>query len=341
MSSDHKLLYSVPLGSVERRGFYISNSRSSGLSLFMRSLLPREEPSGRPVLFVHGATLASYLWDIDLAGHSMMEHMAREGRRTYAVDIRGYGGSDKPPEMDREPGEGPPLVRGQEALEDIDQAVEFIRTTTGSEKVDLVGGSWGSITSGMYASGPGAGKVRRLVLYAPIFCTPNQDWLEMIADPESPERVNPNLGSFRWVTEEEVRRRWDKEIPLAAKDEWRPEQSFKAIVGEALKWDPRGAARNRAAFRAPNGTLVDLFEAFSGRPLYRPEDIRIPTLLIRGADDPTSTDPDAKALFDKLGSQIKRYVVVGHGSHFIVAEKNRWQLFSETRNFLDQPELES
>jgi pimeloyl-ACP methyl ester carboxylesterase len=251
------------------------------------------------------------------------------------LDIRGYGGSDKPAAMDEDASASEPLAPASEAVQDIDDAVNHLRTASGYSRIDLVGGSWGSITCGMYAAGPGREKVHRLVLYAPIYRTANQEWLDMLADPQDPARFNPALGGYRWVTEEDVLFRWDKEIPVPDKEDWRPRECFKALINEAFRWDPAGAARQPRAFRAPNGTLVDLFEAFSGRPLYDPQAIEAPTLLIRGADDPTATDEDAKALFQRLGSKEKRYIAIGHGSHFMVAEKNRWQLFAESFNFLE------
>lgn len=336
MESAATHIFSQNLGPVERRGFLIPSTQVDGLRLFIRRLEPTAGTSNRPVLFVHGATLASYLWDIGLKGYSWMEQIALLGNAAYAVDIRSYGGSSKPAAMAEAPDATLPLVRGTEAILDIDDAVEYLLTATGYDQIDLVGGSWGSITCGMYATGLGRGKIRRLVLYAPIFITPNRQWLDMLADPEQPDRLNPNLGSYRLVTEKELRARWDKEIPITEKEDWRPEACFQALIKEAFKWDSESRSHTPPAFRVPNGTLVDLFEAFSGRPLYEPEDITVPTLLIRGADDPTSTDADTRALFDRLGAQIKRYVAVGHGSHFFVAEKNRWQLFSETWNFLTQ-----
>lgn len=337
MGSTHTELFVKNLGMVERHCFFIHSTHVEALNLFIRKLVPRKADTDRPVLFVHGATLASYLWDINLAGHSWMEHFALKGRTAHAVDIRGYGGSSKPLPMEEDPKAAQPVARASEAIQDINDAVEYLLKTTGYNRVDLVGGSWGSITSGMYAAGPGRDKVHRLILYAPIFTTPNQEWLDMLADPEEPMRLNSNLGSYRWVTEQDIRTRWDKEIPITDKEDWRSEDCFQAIIREALYWDDKSKSQSPPAFRVPNGTLVDLFEVFSSRPLYEPENIKAPTLLIRGADDPTATDPDARALFDRLGSHIKRYVVVGHGSHFFVAEKNRWQLFSESWCFLSQP----
>ena len=300
----------------------------------MRQVAPKEPTGGRPVLFVHGAILASYFFDVALEEYSWMEHIARKGCPVFALDIRGYGASDKPPAMDDAPGNSPPIAGSAEALQDIDDAVEFIRGVAGCEQIDLVGASWGSLTCGIYASGPGGEKIHKLVLVTPVFATRNEDWLDRLADPVNPKQLNPDLGAYRWVTEDDIRLSWDAQIPVTDKTEWRAEQCFRAIIDEALKWDLESSSRSPAAFQSPNGTWVDLFEVFSGRPLYEPEKIEVPTLLIRGAEDPTATDPDARALFERLGAQIKRYVVIGHGTHFLAAEKNRWQLFSETWNFL-------
>ncbi len=59
-----KELFIHDLGDIERRGFLIASTHVHGLRLFMRRLAPKERAAARPVLFVHGATLASYLWDI-------------------------------------------------------------------------------------------------------------------------------------------------------------------------------------------------------------------------------------------------------------------------------------
>ena len=159
----------------------------------------------------------------------------------------------------------------------------------------------------------------------------------MIADPADPTRPNPALGSCRWVTEADARARWDAEIPLEDKTLWRDEACFRALLDDAFAADPRARERDPPAFRAPNGTLLDLFEAFSRRPLYDPAKIAIPTLLVRGDADPTSTRSDATNLFDRLASRVKRYVEIGNGAHFVSAERNAWQVFDEVTGFLGGP----
>ncbi len=86
--------------------------------------------------------------------------------------------------------------------------------------------------------------------------------------------------------------------------------------------------------RIPNGALLDLVSVFNGRPLYDPAKLTMPTLVIRGADDTTSTDSDARNLLALIGSRDKEYCVVSPGSHFLCVERNRRQLYVSIKHFL-------
>ncbi len=286
------------------------------------------------ILFVHGATLASELYDIPAEGHSWMAAAASADREAFAVDLRGYGRSEKPPCMAGDPAAALPYARAAEVLDDIDRAVDAAREAAGADWIDLVGGSWGSITCGLYAATRGATTLRRLILFAPIFAARNEGWLEITDAPGDWETLNPALGAYRWTTEADLRRRWDAEIRSADKTATRPEPVFRALVDAALAADPRATERDPPAFRSPNGTLVDLHAAFTGRPLYDPAAIAAPTLLIRGADDPTSTHDDASRLFDRLGAATKQYVAIGGATHFAIAERAAARVFAAAEAFL-------
>ncbi len=286
------------------------------------------------VLFVHGATFASELYDLPLPGYSWMEAAAEAGRDAFAVDLRGYALSERPPCFDRPAAEHPPYARALDVLVDIDRAVEAVRERTGDSQIDLVGGSWGSVTCSLYVCSPNARKVRRLALYAPLYGEWNGPWLSICGAPDDPGRLNPNLGAYRWVEEATIRQRWDGEIPTADKAVYREEAVFQALFRSALEADPLWATRDPPAFRVPNGTLADLHSVFSGQPLYDPAAIRLPTLLIRGADDPTSTDSDTSRLYDALGAKERSYRVVPKASHFAMAEKAAPEIFRQTEAFL-------
>jgi hypothetical protein len=46
----------------------------------------------------------------------------------------------------------------------------------------------------------------------------------------------------------------------------------------------------------------------------------------------------ARAVFEKLtAAPYKRFVEIGEGTHTIIMEKNRMQLFREVQTFLEEP----
>lgn len=310
-----------------RHDFRLACPDDAAIALNLREVLadgvtPRSARGA--VLLVHGATLpASALFDIP--GRSWLEDIAAAGFAAYGLDIRGFGRSGSPAFPGPEP-----YARAAEAVRDIGAAARFVAARTRRPRIALLGGSWGSITCGMFAATSGRALVERLVLYAPIFAARNEGWLSWIEDPIRPGRLHPSLGAFRDVRPEDIRARWQAELAAAEAPDPLDEEMFAALMHAAL---PVGGP----SLCVPNGALADLLDAFTGRPLYDPGAIAAPTLLIRGADDPTSTEADMAALFHRLGAPIKRSVTVGRGTHFISAERNGAQVFREVRLFLEEP----
>ncbi|MEM1046389.1 MAG: alpha/beta hydrolase [Pseudomonadota bacterium] len=310
------------------RSHWIRSSTEPGLSLHVRS--HEADTDAPPVLFVHGATCGSRLYDIPVPGANWLKSCRDAGFNAYALDVRGYGLSHSAV-MENQTA---PYGRAAEIIHDIDDVVDWIRSRHGIDRIALVGGSWGSVTSSLFVSGPGRDKIDRLVLYAPIYAERNADWIDLLADPSDRQRLNPEFGAARLVTLEQTRQRWDSELPADAIETWRDEAVLRTLMQTCFADDPDSGRHDPPAYRAPNGTLVDLWSCFRGIPLVAPERITCPTLLIRGSADTTSTRGDALALFDLLGSHVKRYVEIAHGSHFASAERNGWQIFDETNAFL-------
>lgn len=191
---------------------------------------------------------------------------------------------------------------------------------------------------GLYASTLGSAKVDRLVLYAPVYAARNEGWLKILRSPDDPDAPNPELGACRLVTAADTRTRWDAEMPVGVS--WRDEALFQALVQSSLADDPDAAGQRPPAFRAPNGTLLDLWEAFNDRPVYDAAAIRVPVLLVRGTQDPTSTRADALALSDALTSANHRSCVeIANGTHFVSAERRAPAVFAAVNGFLAPPEL--
>lgn len=112
--------------------------------------------TGKVILLVHGATWASRCtFDPDPEhGYSLMEALADEGYDVFAVDLHGYGRSDKAEED---------WTEAATAQKDVDAAVEFIRSFRWVEKVHLFGYQWGAQPVALYASFK-PHKVARVVL---------------------------------------------------------------------------------------------------------------------------------------------------------------------------------
>jgi len=115
---------------------YIRNKHPAGVTTFS---------ADKTLLFVHGATYpAETSFDLPLGGHSMMDYIAQQGWDVYLLDVRGYGGSTRPPEMDKPPTEGKPFADTSTAVKDVSAAVNHILRKRGVAKINLMGWSWGT-----------------------------------------------------------------------------------------------------------------------------------------------------------------------------------------------------
>jgi len=299
---------------------HVRNKRPDGVTAF---------GSSRIVLFVHGATYnAESGFDVPLQGVSWMDYVAQRGWDVYIMDVRGYGRSTKPPEMSRPPAENQPIVNTDVAVQDVGAVVDRILARRGVSRINLVGWSWGTAIMGAYAAQNNA-KVERLVLYAPL-------WL--LKDPPPIGGQGP-LGAYRTADEAGTRQRLSRGVPAEKQKELLPDAWFNEWWAAAVATDPQAAAQSPPVVRAPNGIIEDLRKYWmAGKPHYDPAGIRVPTLVILGEWDADTPPYMAQALFAGLkGAPMKRMVMIGEGTHAVVMEKNRMQLFREVQLFLEEP----
>lgn len=301
---------------------FIPSTSELGLELHVAEL-----GKGSPILFIHGATVASHGFYAPVKGRNWMAAAAEAGFASYALDIRGYGKS----QSDQMWKQTNPYAPASDAIKDIDDAVEWISRRHRCAP-SLVGISWGSVTCGLYASTIGRERINRLVLAAPIFAERNELWRNMIGDPADKEKLNPAFGAYRATALTDLLDRVNEELPVGC--DWHSEGAVEAVVTSALQDDVKSNNFAVPKLHSPNGTFVDLIQCFNGVPLYRPEDVNVPVMIIRGSHDLTSTRSDALNLFDKIGSSERRYIEIANGGHFVSLAKNSGEVFSETNNFL-------
>ena len=90
--------------------------------------------------------------------------------------------------------------------------------------------------------------------------------------------------------------------------------------------------------RAPNGVMEDSANTYgAGKALYDPGKITVPTLLLHAEWDADLPSYQAHAYFAQLThTPWKRFVEIGEGTHTVMMEKNRMQLFREVVGFLEE-----
>ncbi|MEK9720092.1 MAG: alpha/beta fold hydrolase, partial [Quisquiliibacterium sp.] len=187
-------------GQLATQEFMIA-SKEAGISLYLRNKHPADLTqftADRTLLFVHGATYpAETAFDLALNGLSWMDFIAAHGYDVYLVDVRGYGRSTRPAQMDEPADANAPIVRAPTAIADLGCAVDFILKHRGITRLNLLGWSWGTTLMGWYTA-QNNHKVEKLVLYAPQWIGDNR----LMIDPGNPDKP---LGAWRSVTREQMR----------------------------------------------------------------------------------------------------------------------------------------
>jgi pimeloyl-ACP methyl ester carboxylesterase len=302
-----------------------------GIEIYVRNKRPVDMSAFRPertLLFVHGATYPAHTsFDLQLDGLSWMDYIAARGYDVYLLDLRGYGRSTRPREMDQAPDTNAPIVRGVTAVTDISAVVDFILKRRSIPRLNLLGWSWGTTLMATYTT-QNPGKVERLVLYAPawIRTTPS------LSRPAGP------LGAYRTVAREQAKTRWLTGVPEDKKATLIPAGWFETWADATFATDPVGAKMTPPTLRAPNGVQQAWGEFFSaGKPYYDPARITVPTLLVHAEWDRDTPAYMAQTLFPLLvNAPGKRYVQLPEGTHTVMMEKNRPMLFEAVQAFLDE-----
>ena len=281
--------------------------------------------AGEPVLYVHGATFPADLSvGYRFGGRSWADHLQARGFDVWAFDFAGFGGSTRPAQMNARAAGRPALGRAPEAADQIAAVVDHIRKQRDGARVHIVAHSWGSIATGLFASGHGDA-VGRLVLFGPIA-------QRQIGGLPSPDQI----GAWREVSVADQLMRFTEDVP--------PGHPPVLIEPDLAEWGPAWLATDPAAFdrtppavRIPNGPQADIIAAMSGQLAYEPARIAAPTLVVRGAWDNLCRDADAAWLINALGAREKADVVISAATHLLHLEHGREGLFAATADWLSRP----
>jgi len=236
-----------------------------------------------------------------------MDFLAKNGYDVWAIDIHGYGHSDKT-EKD--------WSDSQPAADDIAAAVEYITKLRGLGKVNLLGWSAGTQRAGLYAM-QHAGRVAKLILYAP-------NWKGTAEYRSNLHKRIENGGQplthYRINTEAAARS--DFVAGDLAEHPQFEEDAVQEYVKEALQTDPQ----------SPNA-----FVEYAKLPILDPLQITVPTMIIHGEKDWLSKEEDLLPFYSQLKTRDRRYILLPDGGHALMLEKDHRRFQHEVLSFFERP----
>ena len=265
------------------------------------------EPS-RPVLFfVHGSSVPSRAFDLNVSGHgeySVMNEFARYGFDCWTMDHENYGKSG------RTSGNSD-IASG---VEDLKAAVEIVSRETGRQKFHFLGESSGALRAGAYAM-VAPERADRLVFAAFTYKGEGSPTLTKRAE---------QLAYFR---SHNLRKR-DRDMIRSIATRDKPGTSDPAAV-EAL-----ADVELQFGDQVPTGTYLDMT---ANLPVVHPERVLSPVLLVRGEHDGIATAADLEEFFNLLPSGDRQFVILPGTAHSVVLATNRQLFWHVTRAFLTMP----
>jgi pimeloyl-ACP methyl ester carboxylesterase len=291
---------------------WVSKGTSDGeVRLFAwRKLIPDAQPVRGTVLFVHGSSMGSVpSFDLQVPGRpsmSAMDYFARLGYDTWTFDHAGYRRSRGDRDVSAD------IAMG---AEDLVAVTDYMREVAGIEQVLAYGVSSGAL---------------RLALFAQ----------------HRPERVKRQaLDAFVWTGDGsptlEQRRKRLTEFEASSR---RPID--RAFLGTIFTRDHPGSAYDDVIETfidtvlaeedsVPNGTYVDMCRNL---PIVDPQQIRVPTIILRGQYDGIAGFDDLLEFFKRLPNPDKQFAVIPGIAHGSLTQKNHHIAQHILAAFFAQPE---
>jgi pimeloyl-ACP methyl ester carboxylesterase len=265
------------------------------------------EPS-RPVLFfVHGSSVTSRSFDLNVPGHgeySVMNEFARYGFDCWTMDHENYGKSG------RTSGNSD-IASG---VEDLKAAVEVVARETGRQKYHFLGESSGALRAGAYAM-VAPERADRLVLAAFTY------------KGEGSPTLTKRAEQVDYYRTHNMRKR-DREMIRSIATRDKPGTSDAAAV-EAL-----ADAEMPFGDQIPTGTYLDMT---ANLPVVHPQKVQSPVLLVRGEFDGIATVADLEEFFNLLPNGDRQFIILPGTAHSVALATNRQLFWHVTRAFLTMP----
>lgn len=282
------------------------------------------------VLFIHGATISGKLsagYPID--GYSWAKDVANTGRDAWVIDLPGYGHSDDYPEMGNADAETTtdPVGNAKSLVPVLNVAVDYILKRSGAQKLTIIATSRGAIPVGYFVNAHPE-KIDKVVFNSPI----------VRRDSTNPDVIKGLFGSADRPTKNFYEIPMDKRLLMISDD--RPAGTDIQLEDGFIKNWPQDSLSERGTaqgtIKVPGGFAQDIYDAWHG-VYWDPAKINVPVLITRGDyDHVLTTRNDTDWLYSNLtNASSKRFVLIDKGTHAMLFERKRFELYREVQVFLD------
>ncbi|QBD75217.1 alpha/beta fold hydrolase [Ktedonosporobacter rubrisoli] len=253
------------------------------VDLYIREKWRAGEESKLPVVLLHGAGMDSTGFDVPVGNTSLVDALALNGSRTFVFDFRGHGRSSR--------AEDGGSVTVASSVADTLEVLDFVREVTGSEKVVLIGESYGTIVAPVVAEQKPE-RIAGLALLGLIHsgsATPLDDFLAELREAPS---------GYAFTTEEE----------------W-PEVFIPSASPEVVAWHQ---AQFGTAYAYPVGPYLEVAKLPHTRA---PERIAGRVLVITGDQDPYASEADTSGFLAAVGTRQTQHIHQNGVGHLPYVEK--------------------
>lgn len=262
------------------------------------------------ILFIHGSSMASQpTFDLQVPGRpdsSAMDWFAERGFDCWCLDNEGYGRSDKTRPINCDIANG---------ADDLEAASELVLRASGATRLLVYGISSGALKAAVFAARRPE-RVARLALDAFVWTG--------AGSPTLAER-RKRLPEFRSRNRRPIDRAFVRSIFERDHPGTADEATVEAFADAILALDDS----------VPTGTYVDMC---SKLPVVQPEQITVPTLIMRGQYDGIAAVDDLIEFFRRLPNPDKQFAVMPGISHASFQQKNYRLVYHILHSFFTQPE---
>ena len=264
----------------------------NGVQLFLQRMQLNDDTPKGQILLVHGLTFSSHEFDLDYDDYSFARWLANNGYAVWMLDIAGYARSGEVKDGF--------MPDSDYAAEDINAAMDVISKESGQKQIDLLGWSWGTVTSSRFAA-KYPEKTKKLILYAP-----------MVAGLGASEVTEPFKKDAWKGASEDFQLGKDGKLDPAITDP-KVDELFQA---NTKQYDSRPV---------PNGGRKDLLVSPKERLLPTARLVN-PVLLIVGDKDEYVTEKLVREAAETIPGE-KEVIVVRGGGHALFMEKPHYKNF--------------